>query len=419
VLHSLAVSDLESSIVLALAYVAIILSTAVATSAAVIGLSGTVRGELTPQANRDGCLDGLRGPLALSVFTYHSFAAYVYFSGGQWAWTSSPLFNQLGQSSVALFFMITAYLFSKRLLGASLSPRAVGWRGLYVSRLARLTPLYAVVVCAVVISVFSLDFTLHEPLLRLGHELASWFLFVIPGRPDINRLPNTWTLIAGVNWTLEYEWYFYFALPLLFWPLRLLSGPKGARLALAAFTTILLIGVLRRRDIVLTPLYVLHFAAGIVAALVYRDDVLRRVIASPLFGAIALLALVLLGLRIDSHSAIAVGLTFVVFLAVLGGSSLGGFLRRPAVIWLGEISYGIYLIHGMVIFWVLHSARETAVLAKLNLPTFTLMAAGMAVVIVILASVSFVYLEKPAMNWAKRLTLGWRNSRRDLASVPS
>jgi peptidoglycan/LPS O-acetylase OafA/YrhL len=129
--------------------------------------------------------------------------------------------------------------------------------------------------------------------------------------------------------------------------------------------------------------------------------------------------LVLLGLRIDSHSAIAVGLTFVVFLAVLGGSSLGGFLRRPAVIWLGEISYGIYLIHGMVIFWVLHSARETAVLAKLNLPTFTLMAAGMAVVIVILASVSFVYLEKPAMNWAKRLTLGWRNSRRDLASVPS
>jgi hypothetical protein len=82
VLHSLAVSDLESSIVLALAYVAIILSTAVATSAAVIGLSGTVRGELTPQANRDGCLDGLRGPLALSVFTYHSFAAYVYFSGG-------------------------------------------------------------------------------------------------------------------------------------------------------------------------------------------------------------------------------------------------------------------------------------------------------------------------------------------------
>jgi len=256
-------------------------------------------------------------------------------------------------------------------------------------------------------------------LLRLGHELASWLLFVIPGRPDINRLPNTWTLIAGVNWTLEYEWYFYLALPLLFWPLRLLSGPKGARLALGGFTTILLIGVLRRRDIVLTPLYVLHFSAGIVAALVYRDDVLRRVIASPFFRAVALLALVLLGCRMNSHSAIAVALTFMVFLAVLGGSSAGGVLRRPAVIWLGEISYGIYLIHGMVIFWVLYSARETAVLAKLDLLTFTLVAAGMAVVIVILASVSFVYLEKPAMDWAKRVTLGWRNSRRDLASVPS
>jgi peptidoglycan/LPS O-acetylase OafA/YrhL len=403
------IADLEYSLYLALPFVAVILATSFAASASVIGFSSIARSVLLPQAHRNGCLDGLRGLLALGVFMHHSFTAYGYFTRGEWTWSSSALFNHLGQSSVALFFMITAFLFSKRLLVSSTAGRPVGWSGLYISRFARLVPLYAVVVSAVVISVFALsDWTLREPLVELGRELASWYLFVVTGQPDINQLPQTWTVIAGVNWSLKYEWYFYFSLPLLYWPLRLWAGPKCTRLAIACFAFVLLIGFVRPREITEIWLYLLHFACGILAALIYQDQKLNRVISSRIFRVMAILAVACLGLLPNSHSAIAVGLTFIFFLAVLGGYSIGGCLKLPAVIWLGEISYGLYLAHGLIIFWTLHCLNEWGVLSKIDLVVYAPIVVGMAIVVVVIASVSYIYLEKPSMKWGKRVTGGGR-----------
>jgi len=56
-------------------------------------------------------LDGLRGLLAISVFIHHINVWYGYLQSGNWMEPNSNLFNQLGQSSVALFFMISSFLF--------------------------------------------------------------------------------------------------------------------------------------------------------------------------------------------------------------------------------------------------------------------------------------------------------------------
>jgi peptidoglycan/LPS O-acetylase OafA/YrhL len=413
------IQDLEYSIALALPFVAIILAAAYAASAVVLVTSRTARSEVLPQHLRYGCLDGLRGLLALGVLIHHAFTAYGYFLRGQWTWSSSPLFNHLGQSTVALFFMITGYLFSKRLLGSIAYDGSVGWFRLYVSRIVRLVPLYAMVVSAVIISVFVLDFSLHESLMIVGRELASWYLFVIPGRPDINQMTDTWTLIAGVNWSLKYEWYFYACLPILYWPLRSCAGPTGTRVAVLGLACLLLIGVLRRRDVVETTLYGLHFACGIVAALIYEDQQFRDVISSGVFRIVAVLAFMGMGVLLNSHSAIAVGLTFILFLAALGGFSIGGLLRLRATLWLGEISYGIYLLHGLAIWWALHFLKNRGILSELNLMEYTGILAVITVAIVALASASYIYLEKPLMIWWKQSAVGGSISERNVALARS
>ena len=56
-------------------------------------------------------IDGLRGYLALMVFVHHGAVWWGYLHTGQWRPPPSRLMNNLGEGSVALFFMITALLF--------------------------------------------------------------------------------------------------------------------------------------------------------------------------------------------------------------------------------------------------------------------------------------------------------------------
>ena len=69
--------------------------------------------------SRNASIDGMRGLLALFVFLHHACIWYFSLSTGQWKIPPSYFYTHLGQSSVALFFMITAFLFSNKLLDAS------------------------------------------------------------------------------------------------------------------------------------------------------------------------------------------------------------------------------------------------------------------------------------------------------------
>lgn len=107
----------------------------------------------TTQPGRHASIDGLRGHLALAVFIHHGIIWHSYLRTGLWDAPASNLFNQLGQGSVALFFMITAFLFVGKLLDAKGKP--IDWGRLYMSRVLRLAPLYLLAMLALTVA-FSL-----------------------------------------------------------------------------------------------------------------------------------------------------------------------------------------------------------------------------------------------------------------------
>lgn len=355
-----------------------------------------VERELSQPTHRWGTMDGLRGILATGVFVHHSFTAWVFHTTGRWEWSASPVLNQLGQSTVAIFFMITGFLFSRKALAVR-----VDWTELYRSRLARLCPLYFAAVAAVfAIVIAQTGGRLTEPLSALGLELARWLAFVVFGRPDINGFPQSWTVMAGVNWSLKYEALFYaFGIPALYLIARFLRRPW-----LFAVTLVSLIALLVVREqtgAAQTPtLYLAHFLGGILVAFGMDLRFFAEAVRRTWFHVLGAVALVYLCTQINSFGAGSVIASAVIFAASVGGMSIFGLLRTRPALWLGDISYGIYLLHGIVLWLVLHFMSQAGVLSDVALPSYTFLAALVGFGVVALASLSYVAMEKPVMRWA-------------------
>lgn len=344
---------------------------------------------------RVNTIDGLRGYLALAVFLHHGGIWFFYLRGGGWQLPASPLYEHFGGSSVAMFFMITAFLFWSKLLDARTRP--LDWTRLYLSRILRLTPLYIVVVALllVVVAVGS-SWRVLVPWPRLVLEVGAWLAFTIPGPVTINAFPHTDAIVAGVTWSLPYEWCFYLLLPLM----ALGMGPRPPRWTIAlSLVSMAVFAAVWRPD----WHYLLHFIGGVVAAGLSRAAACRRLASHPL--ATMLMALCLVGLMWAPVAGVrAAALLTVVFSCVACGNTVGGLLVSPASRTLGDMAYSIYLLHGLALFvtfrWLLGSATSAALSSAAHWAIIVVVTP----VLVLVCRASFLAIERPAMAWgaAKR-----------------
>ena len=343
-------------------------------------------------------IDGLRGHLATWVYIHHGTIWWTYLRTGAWASPQSSLFNHLGQSSVALFFMITAFLFVGRLM--DVPQREVDWVRLYVSRLLRISPLYFLTLALMLVICLALSHghlqTAWPPLLKvLGH----WALFSVGSPYDINGVHDTFAITAGVTWSLPVEWMFYLSLPCLALGLHI----KVAR-PLIVFSLVAALWLWHEHQ---EPILVWSFVAGGLSAWLVRRlprDCLRGPLGS-------LLVLGCLGLDVMSNHDVRhfapLMLASVAFMGIALGADLFGLLRTQLSMKLGELAYGIYLLHGVLLFvcFTFVFGREPAAQWSANAHGWLLTA--LAAVVVVVAWLAHVLVERPAMNhtdsWSRAL----------------
>jgi hypothetical protein len=212
------------------------------------------------QTGRFAAIDGLRGYLAFFVFMHHSAIWYFYLQSGEWKAAPSNLYTHFGQSSVAMFFMITGFLFFTKLLNGRRRP--VDWLQLVVSRVLRLAPLYVfAMLCLFAIVAVVSGGALTGTGAKLAKGVVQWMLFTVAGAPDLNGVAQTSNIVARVTWSLPYEWFFYVSLPLLALVIRV-DVPRRY-VALGAVAMALMLVVWRPE-----AHHLLSFLGGIVAAVV-------------------------------------------------------------------------------------------------------------------------------------------------------
>lgn len=343
---------------------------------------------------RYAAIDGLRGFLALSVFIFHLVVTHRFIETGIWDVPNSRFYALLGPIGVSLFFMITGFLFWGKMLRVKGRPR---WHEIYIGRLFRIGPMYLFVVLVMLYIVFTrTGFQLQEPVNIVIGSVLQWLaLGVIDTQPDVNGYQATHVL-AGVTWTIWYEWAFYASLIATAYFAR---GRTHLIFVLSMLALCLAGKVVL--DINSMGFAVLFFSGMAVASLLYENIKLR--LSSNVSSTIALVCLVVIfATSHNGYGTFSVMLQAFFFYLVCSGTSIFGLLTTTPAQRLGNISYSLYLMHGLVLtlIFTVSPIKNFAMTSPLNYWTIGLVC---ACVLVFVASFSYTLIEKPGIAFGKRL----------------
>ncbi len=355
-----------------------------------------------PDQGRFASIDGLRGYLAFFVFLHHSCIWYFYLRTGEWKVPPSNLYTHFGQSSVALFFMITGFLFFSKLINGR--GRHIDWGRLFLSRLLRLFPLYLFVMFLLLLVVAYLsNGKLNEPIPKLIKEMIRWLGFTILGNPSINGVEATSSIVARVTWSLPYEWFFYFSLPILALTVRVIPPIPYIVLGISS-----IIGLT-----IWQPLshHLLSFLGGIVASFLVRYDSFRSFAGrrGTSFIIIGCVGIAVAGFP-SAYGVAPLVLLSVAFALIASGNSLFGVLVSPVSRTLGEMAYSIYLLHGVTLFVTFNFIVGVTESSRLSSMMHWLLVIGVTPGLMLGCFLTFRFIERPAMH-STPMVMSWLRSR--------
>ena len=347
----------------------------------------------TSSGRRIATLDGMRGFLALAVVFHHASIYHRFLLDGIWLVPPSHFYRILGPLGVSLFFMITGFLFWSQMIRRNGRPE---WFALYVGRVFRIGPLYLAAACVLLGLVFwRTGMHLHEPLGVVLMEIGRWLSIGLLQGKDVNTYQNTTLLLARVTWTLHYEWLFYLSLPVL----AVAARSRQLHLPFVVLGLVLsglgitLLGPMEQKQV---AAFCGLFLLGMLTASLSARGWLARL---PDWAASSLVVLLLIGAGSFAQPQVMIlpllMLGGVLYL-VVSGASLFGLLTTRAAIRLGDVSYGIYLLQGLVLIAVFETpfSRVHEVTSPL---THWLLTLTCSVVLVLLATLMHVWIERPGV----------------------
>ncbi len=298
-------------------------------------------------ASRHAALDGLRGLLAFAVVFHHIEILYRSRTADVWAPSPVWFYHNAGQVGVALFFMVTGFLFWGKVIDEGGRP---DWLRLLVGRAFRIGPVYLLAAgYCVLVALAVADFALLVSPAELASQFVRWFSLGALKPVDINGYPDSWGLLLGVVWTLRYEWLFYLALPLMAALARrddrFLVLPAVGLLCAVVAETVRLGSPSPNQGSPVDIFFGLFFAGMLSAALLRLRSVpsIPEPIAS---GVVAAIVITVLFYVRNTYSALPLLLLLAAFHLVARGSSVFGLLTLPGLCRIGHVSYPIYLLQG-------------------------------------------------------------------------
>lgn len=352
--------------------------------------------QLKTTGHRYDTLDGLRGLLAISVFIHHTSVWHGYLQTNNWAEPDSNLYNQLGQSSVALFFMISSFLFISKLL--NFKGIDYPWKSFFIGRFFRIVPLYFFSFTLVVLIVGILsEWTLQVSGFDFCKNLFRWSGFGMLGQPDLNGVYYTARINSFVNWSLLYEWLLYFSLPLVsFFILK--TKPKIYYLILSM---LFIIFAWQFRNLEFEHL--LSLFGGGIAAIIFKYNS-TKINFNHFFFSIATIGAMIMVVQFRSSGDLVCKLFLIfAFTLIALGNDLFGFLKSDTLKLMGEISYSTYLLHGILLFVVIHFGYGVAATQSMSASAYCWMVIGLTPVLMIMSFLTFRFVEKPFVEIRRRI----------------
>lgn len=344
-------------------------------------------------------LDSLRGLAALAVVLYHYTVMYPKFFGP----AQAPLFTvSKGYLGVKLFFIISGFVI---LMTVTKAKSALDFM---VSRFSRIYPAYW---GAIVITFGLLTVTGLWPDGAVSRSAALVNLTMLQEFAHIKD-------VDGVYWTLQYELVFYgLALALLMFGLvkrvewvsaGLLAATVGYWLALRhdLFATYGHLGALVKWGLLLLIVFqnVQFFVTGMMLYRIWKDgfSILRGLV---LAASVATTFVTMNRFNGEIHVAFALAMA-------AAASGKVGLLRSGPLVFLGTISYTLYLTHQNAGYVMLHELQKRGFNMTLSIGVTILTALA-------LAALLSACVEQPAMHAIRAAYNAFKNRGRKTVNAPA
>ncbi len=351
---------------------------------------------LSNDLTRYETIDGLRGFLALGVFIHHASIWYQYLQLNKWEAPKSNLFCQLGYASVSIFFMITAFLFVTKLLNAG--TKKMDWNIFFISRLFRLLPMYLIsIIFLMIIVAVTSHWELKVPLIRLIKDIFYWITFTIILCPEINNNSLTSIINAGVVWSLPYEWLFYFSLPII----AILISRINSSIFYIIVGVLFIIGFYQVHEFNFHIL--LEFCGGAIAPFIIKYTSKKINYNAIIFTLIIIFCLMMVLFYRFPNDYISKILIILAFNLIALGNDVFGILRNSTLKFLGEISYSTYLLHGIIIFFVIYFYFNFEDAKNLSPLKYCITLFIITPIVVITSFLFYKNVEKPFMIFSKKI----------------
>ena len=355
-------------------------------------------------------LDVLRFFAFLAVFISHSILFLpAVFSGS----TNDFLhkYFTIGDLGVSTFFVLSGFLITTILLTEKNRTQTIGIISFYIRRILRIWPLYLFIV---IMGAYIIPTLVHQEVFAFPHTIhgivEAWrlftFTFNLSQYPDFLKV----SVILGVLWSISVEEQFYLIWP---WCIKYLRA-QGIRIVLIA---IILISIVFRyihgdnrsvveyhtlsvmSDIALGSLFAGLFVTfheymrslgsrttwslGIISIGIMIADIFLRpellqfkvfVALEPICFALAVLGLIMLLLQETVHH----------------------FFKQRILVYLGKISYGLYMYHIIAMMIMLLIAKQIPDISA------WILVLGSFVITIILATLSYQVFERPILRLKNR-----------------
>ena len=342
-------------------------------------------------------IDGLRGYLAFFVYLHHIYIYYNLYKNASIPHYLSNVMNQFGDASVVLFFMITGFLFTSKFLNEK--ELKTDWLKLYISRILRIYPAYILLLCLQLTIIFWLsDFALTQKPILIAKELIIWLSFSIIDYLPINGFNDTQLMTANVLWTIKYEVFFYLCIPMM----ALLISKIKPSVMLVGFTLICSIYIGYKINIQL--IYIFPFLIGILTAYLAQNQQICD-LAKKHISSIVILA-TLIGVMIlfnTSYNYFVILLLAICFIGIACGNSIFGILSSNISRLFGQLSYSMYLLHGIILYIVFKLCIGEEHMKELTNLKYGIIIFGCTILLIIISLTSFKFIEKPAISAAKKI----------------
>lgn len=355
-------------------------------------------------------LDGLRGLMALWVVAGHSYEAIPSLS----KFIPMTLMNDF---AVDVFIVLSGFVIFNYL-----NNNSVSYRQYITQRAMRLFPIYLVVLALTISSIYfyrdiltispdspSTEYRIYQVDVFLDNAWQHIIphLFLLQGLIPDRVLHLVGTTIVGQAWSASVEWQFYLVAPFLFVFFNKLIKQSNMRAVMTILMSIVIIMIasklMANKAFVGSSLS--SFFVGFLSFFYFRDFYPKASTHAIRLIGLCVIATTILLLK---KECIGYLIWFIVFFSVLlrGKTGSENIVTKPLSNWLvlaiGKVSYSIYMVHMLVIYFTLYLFVELSVPIGVHYAWLVPMSMLASFIISIY---TFKYIEHPMMLLGKKMSI--------------